>query len=497
MAETLRQHHQARPAPYDFTGGLRVPGARRTRGQPVQQAPLAQWYRLPLHHGTHRLRARVQAGDQVKRGDLLADGEVCLHAPTSGTIHGIFQGPALHPAATSVPTLHLQADGQDLQRRTEPPRLPTAPAERALALQQLLHHCGIVGLGGAGYPAWRKLSKALTQQQSGIHALIINAVESEPEICSDEALLRDDADGVIDGAARLCRLLGIGQCLVALAQDNHDGLNALQGALSRRPDGDPAFSLWLVGDKYPAGSERQLIQSLTGIQLTGSAHPTDIGYLCHNPGTLHAMQRALTQGRPLTARLLTITGPAVAEPWHGWVRIGHPLQALLTDLGIAWPQGCELLHGCSLTGWPLHPDAVVGKESYGLILRERPAPPTLPCIRCSACTDICPAGIDPQTMWQYSDPWHPDILDKAGLDDCLKCGACDLVCPSALPLTARFRWAQTERWQAREVDQRAALARQRYERHQQRLAAADAAARQRREARLERLGKRRPEDWLD
>jgi Na+-translocating ferredoxin:NAD+ oxidoreductase subunit C len=395
MADPLRFTR----APFDFDGGIAVQVSRRSRGGPLERLSMPREFRLPLHHRSARLDPLVKRGSIVLKGERIASGEVDLHAPTSGRIAEVRTLPAAHPAAIPVSTLVLVPDGDDRWHPSvRPPRHPPATVS---GLVDALRHAGVAGLGGAGFPTLTKLARASARNARPV--LVVNAVESEPDITSDEALLVHHADEVLAGVALLARPLGIERAIIALDPSNAPVRAGLRAAWCDRVaatvDGiDVAIECTEVPPRFPAGSERQLVQALGGVRLAHGQRPVDIGWLVHNPATLRALYRALAFGEPLIERVVTITGSAIAAPVHAWARIGHPIADAVAPY-LATSQPIDVLHGGAVTGWLVHPDAAIGKQTYGLHVQgAKHASPEAPCINCGRCEDACPERLPPQVL---------------------------------------------------------------------------------------------------
>ena len=316
---------------------------------------------------------------------------------------------------------------------------------------------GLSGLGGAVFPTGLKLAAAWRHH---MRLVIVNGVECEPYISCDDMLMRTAPRDVLSGALALVALTGAEGGIVAVEEDKPEALKALQGALVRL--GSPQqLTLAAVPAKYPAGGERQLIQALTGHEVPSLARPTDIGYLVQNVGTVAALFRYLETGRPVTSRVTTVTGGAIATPRNLEVRLGTRLADLVAACGGYTGTVARLIMGGSMMGMPLASDAVaVGRATNCIIAateRElRPKVDALPCIRCGNCSDVCPAYLMPQELNVAAEHREFGALETLGLFDCIECGCCDVVCPSLIPLTDTFRVAKRKLVQAMEPSARVA-----------------------------------------
>jgi electron transport complex protein RnfC len=246
--------------------------------------------------------------------------------------------------------------------------------------------------------------------------------------------------------------------VVAVEEDKPEALAALQHAL---PALDPRQQLVVVTvpTKYPAGGERQLIEALTGHEVPSLAKPTDIGYLCQNAGTAAALFRYLESGRPVTSRVITVTGGAVVTPRNLEVRLGTRIGDLVAACGGYKGPVAKLVMGGSMMGLALGSDqAAVGRATNCIIAAAehelRQSYDAVPCIRCGDCVDVCPAYLMPFEIFFAAKSNDSEALEELGLFDCIECGCCDVVCPSHIPLTESFRVGKRKFVQSMDHDTR-------------------------------------------
>ncbi len=460
-----------RPAAGDFWGGLTLSNPRCPSAQlPIMPAGLPDRLLFPLRQRNGlNAQARVALGDRVLRGSVLAGGSQPLdppiHASTSGRVTGIEH--ALLPLAAGLrgPCIVLEADGLD---EAAPP-LPPLTIDEASAADLLLRieAAGIIGLGGALFPTAAKLSGG------GINTLILNGVECEPTLSCDDRLLRERAAEVLQGAERLRRAFGIERVWVAVKADMTEAFDAIREALEGA--GFDRIAPVTVPNRYPAGGERQLIQSLTGREVPAGGRPTDIGVLCLNVATVGAIQVAAARGEPLISRIVTVGGQGVREPRNLEVRLGTPLRHLIHLCGGYVDPVDRLIIGGPMMGFSVATDAVPVTANVNALFVARPSEiparnPATPCIRCSECAKVCPAGLLPQELFWQTRPGNPTKLLAGGLMDCIECGCCDVVCPSRITLVGQFQQAKQVICREQQARGAADHARRRYEARQSRLA---------------------------
>jgi electron transport complex protein RnfC len=422
--------------------------------RPLEAAPLPAEIVLSLEGGlsARDLRPAVETGQRVLRGQPLVQGGGTLstwtHASTSGVVRSLETRPVAHPRRREALCAVIEVDGQD---EWWPGLVPPDPAQWQTPeqLATALSRAGISGLGGAVFPTGLKLAATWRR---GMRLVIVNGVECEPYISCDDMLMRTSPADVLAGALALVALTGAERGVVVVEEDKPQALKALQAT---RPllDTEHKLTVTTVPAKYPAGGERQLIEALTGNEVPSLARPTDIGYLCQNVGTVAALFRYLESGRPVTSRVTTVTGGAIASPRNLEVRLGTRIADLVAACGGYSGTAARLIMGGSMMGMTLASDLLaVGRATNCIIAatdRElRPNVEALACIRCGNCSEACPAFLMPQELNDAAERNQFAALETLSLFDCIECGCCDVVCPSLIPLTDTFRVAKRKVVQA-------------------------------------------------
>ena len=432
-------------APYAIFGGIATDAYKtrslRSRLMPV---PIPEKLVLPLSQnlGVDAI-AIVEAGDLVQKFQLLAEagepGSVALHAPTSGLVSSISNATVADEFGSQRLCIHLQSDGENRAIETVP-----EADYRALDHLQLLERierAGICGLGGAGFPSAQKLSLGM---KSGIDLLIINAVECEPFISADEALIRERGASVVVGAEILKSACLASNCIIVLQEDRADAIEALKKALE-----NSSIELMTLAAGYPVGGEKQIIQAVTGMEVPSHAYPASIGVLVFNAGTAYAVYKAIADGEPCVSRITTLTGAPLQTPKNFETLIGTSVSFLFDLCGIDTTRHTGTIVGGPLMGIQLPTlDVPVMKTSNCLIAMSAaefpPDEPELACIRCGFCAEACPARLLPQQLYAFSRAHDHEQNLAHGLFDCIECGACAYVCPSHIPLVQYYRSSKAE-----------------------------------------------------
>ncbi|WP_343530128.1 electron transport complex subunit RsxC [Yokenella regensburgei] len=462
---------------WDFDGGIHPPEMKtQSNGTPLRQIPLAQRFIMPLkqHIGAEG-ELCVSVGDTVLRGQPLTRGRgrmLPVHAPTSGKVVAIAPHSTAHPSALAELSIIIDADGED--RWAERDGWSDYQNKTREQLIERIHQFGVAGLGGAGFPTGSKLNGGGDK----IETLIINAAECEPYITADDRLMQDCAAQIIEGVRILAHILQPSEVLIGIEDNKPQAISMMRAVLAHHH----GISLRVIPTKYPSGGAKQLTQILTGKQVPHGGRSSDIGVLMQNVGTAYAVKRAVIDGEPLTERVVTLTGEAIAHPGNVWARLGTPVRHLLEQAGFCASSEQLVIMGGPLMGFTLPwLDVPVVKITNCLLAPSATemgeTAEEKGCIRCSACADACPADLLPQQLYWFSKGQQHDKATSHNLADCIECGACAWVCPSNIPLVQYFREEKAEIKAIADEEKRAAEAKIRFEARQARLER-DKAARQ-------------------
>ena len=257
---------------HNFPGGLLLEPHKEITDQKMSiLQPLPERVFLPLRQHIGRpAESVVKIGDKVLKGQIIArpDGHISvpIHASTSGKITDIDDYPIPHPTISKAPCIVLKPDGNDAWFDIQ----PTEEYDRTepVKLQGLIRDCGIVGLGGAGFPAHVKLMEGV---ENAVDTLIINGVECEPHITCDDRLIQEKASYVVSGARMIRHAVQARHCVIAVEDDMQLAYDTLAGLV------DDDLELVKVPTRYPAGGEKQLIKILTGKDVPSEGLPIHIG----------------------------------------------------------------------------------------------------------------------------------------------------------------------------------------------------------------------------
>jgi Na+-translocating ferredoxin:NAD+ oxidoreductase subunit C len=412
---------------YDFPGGLKFETYKKLTNSIVAiQHPLPERIILPLrqHIGIPSVPV-VKIGDHVLKGQLIANADgyvsIPLHASTSGKVIDINDYPVPHAGEHVATCIVIESDGDDKWFDIQPTEdyLSIDPRQ----LQQVIRSAGINGLGGAGFPSHVKLNEGV---ENIVDTLIINGVECEPYSTCDSRLIRHAVQAK--------------HCVIAVEEDMPRSYEALLKWI------DDDIELIRVPARYPAGGEKQLIKTLTGMDVPSGGLPIHIGIVMQNVATAASVYRAVTRGEPVISRYVTVTGKSVKTPRNLQVLLGTPVRDCLKACGYEHDENHRIIMGGPMMGIHIrNPDIPIIKTTNCILVNNiKPLLPEMPCIRCGDCHDVCPIKLMPQELYWHAKTDNFAETQKYHIFDCIECGCCSYVCPSKIPLVQYFRYAKTQ-----------------------------------------------------
>lgn len=460
---------------WDFHGGIHPPQQKElTSTKPIKQLALPKQLIIPLQqHIGREGDLLVNVGDCVLKGQPLTQSTnpmvVPIHAPTSGKISAIKHSVIAHPSGLSQLCVFLDVDGEDKWRKREVcPDLSTLSNDEIIAK---IADSGISGMGGAGFPTHIKVNS-----KPDINFLIINGVECEPYITSDDLLMMEQSNAIVDGIKILDKLLNPAFILIAVEDNKPKAIKALENATANIEK----IKVCAIPTKYPAGGEKQLIQILTGQEVASGSLPISNGIVMQNVATCFAINDAVRHDIPLISRVVTVTGQALSKPQNVWALLGTPVNFLLEQCAVQTEENIKqpVIMGGPMMGFSVASDIVpIIKTSNCILVPSKKEMPSafysqskeVECIRCGQCSDVCPSNLLPQELqWSAKANDHAQ-LTKLNLSDCIECGACAYVCPSQIPLVHYYRIAKAEIRQQQQLDLKAEKAKLRFEARKLRL----------------------------
>ena len=423
-------HHGVHPDPHK----------EQTVDHAVQRVPFVARYVMPLgQHIGVPAKPVVQPGQEVERGQLIAEPgafmSTALHSPVTGQVTAI--EPRRYIDGSYKPAVVISADPyatQQFQSR--------APLDwDAMSIDDFIRsvqQAGIVGMGGAAFPAHVKY--AIPEGQK-IKQVLINGAECEPYLTTDHRLMVERPKAVLRGAEIIRRKLGAVKATIGVEDNKPDAIRILGEQIKDEP-------IEVVGlpMKYPQGAEKMLIKATYGIEVAAGALPRDAGIVVNNVGTVVALADYLDTGMPLIERVVTVSGPGITYPANLLVPLGTPMREILRYCGGLKEETREVIMGGPMMGAPVASlDVPVLKGTSGVLAftaAETGRPREYPCIQCGRCLEACPYFLNPSRFARLAKARLYEEMKSLNVEDCVECGACTYACPSGIPIVQHIRTAK-------------------------------------------------------
>lgn len=382
----------------------------------------------------------VKVGDTVEVGQVVGDSEQPVSAPVHSSVSGTVTATTqiMLPGGRTTTALVIESDGEQRIHESVQPPVVSNYQEFIRAVRA----SGLVGLGGAGFPAHIKLSP---KNLDDIHTLIINAAECEPYITTDYRECMENSWDIVSGVQTVMEFLDLSKVIIAIEKNKPAAIEELSKIAASVTKPKHEVVVKPLPARYPQGAEKVLIQACTGRQVPAGGLPADVGCIVMNVTTIAVLSRFLKTGLPLVSKRLTVDGSAVANPQNLCVPIGTPIKDVLAFCGLNAPVS-KLLFGGPMMGMALMNDELpVLKQNNAIIAldeKEAVSAETTACIRCGKCVRACPMRLMPTSIEHAYAAKETDVLKKLSVMTCMECGCCSYSCPAHRPLVQTVRLAK-------------------------------------------------------
>lgn len=373
-------------------------------------------------------RVSVKVGDEVLVGSLVAEQDGVISSPVYASVSGKVTKIADMTMTNGAhqPCVVIASDGQ----MTPDPTIAPPTVNNREELIEAIRKSGIVGLGGAGFPTYVKFNA----DPSLVEALVINGAECEPYITSDTVTMVNRVDDIETALRAIKKFIGIPRVIIGIEKNKPKAIDAMR-ELAGRLEG---VEVKVLPSLYPQGGEKVLVYHTLGKIIPMGKLPLDVGCIVANVTTVATIGCYLKTGMPLVEKCVTVDGGAVAEPKNVIVPIGTSMADVFAFCGGFKHEPAKLLYGGPMMGIAVNdPSTPILKNTNAILAlkkKEAKLPKTTACIRCGACTNHCPFGLNPSELARAYEFKDAALLDELKVNLCMECGCCSFVCPANRPL---------------------------------------------------------------
>lgn len=421
-----------------FQGGIHpYDGKELSKDKPIKAVlPKGDLvYPLSQHIGAPA-KPIVAKGDHVLTGQKIAEAGGFVSAPIYATVSGTVKSIEPRRVVTGDNVMSIIIENDGLYEEVDYPAVKPLEEMTREEIIERIKEAGIVGMGGAGFPTFIKLSP---KEPEKIDYVIANCAECEPYLTSDYRRMIEEPEKLIKGLKVSLRLFENARGILAVEDNKSDCIEILKNLTKD----EPRISVKALKTKYPQGAERQIIYAATGRAINSTMLPADAGCVVNNVDTVVAIYHAVYEGKPLMNRIVTVTGDAVAEPRNFIVRIGTNYHELIEEAGGFKTEPVKIISGGPMMGFGIFDlDVPTTKTASALLCltqddvsRMEPSP----CINCGRCVEACPSRLVPSMLATYAEHYEEEqFLSHEGME-CVECGCCSFVCPAKRTLTQSIK----------------------------------------------------------
>lgn len=422
---------------FGFKGGVHPPENKiQTENQAIETLKASKMVYIPLlQHIGVPLTPCVEIGEKVLKGQKIGDSNGFLSVPVHSSVAGIVKKIEVMPFPLMGDVLTIAIENDETNEWIEVKKIENWKESSKEELLGVIREKGIVGLGGAAFPTHIKLNPP---SDTKIEALLLNGAECEPYLNSDNRVMVEEPEKVVEGIKIMQHILGVGLAVIGIEDNKLEAIEVMKKACE-----GTGIEVMPLKTMYPQGGEKSLIKAILNKEVPSGKLPSAVGVVVNNTTTAAAIYDAVVNGLPLIDKVVTVTGKAISEPKNLRVLIGTPINELLEYCGYDENEAEKIVMGGPMMGMAQFKlEVPVIKGTSGLLAltkSETNSCKPKACIGCGKCVDVCPMSLEPIMYARLAEFSQWEDMGRYHLMDCIECGSCSYICPANRPLTEAIK----------------------------------------------------------
>lgn len=429
-----------------FANGVKIPEYKElSEKKDLIVAKIPKTVTIPLtQHIGAPSKCLVKKNDEVKIGQLIGEAvgnfSCNIHSSVNGKVSSVID--IQTASGKNSKAVVIDTEGYDQEINYERKDVTNLTKEKIV---EAMKENGLVGMGGASFPAHIKYSP-----NKPIDTVIINGAECEPYVTCDDFILKTKPEVIVDALELLVQAVDAKKGIIAIEDNKPEAIENVKKALANKNSSKLEVATMVT--KYPQGDEKRIINAVLHREVPSGGLPMDVGVIVSNVSSANAVYEAVYYGKPLIERYMTVTGHGIKNPSNFLVRIGTSFEDMIEEAGGLTEDAGKVINGGPMMGiaQPNINQPVEKASNCILVLNkeESKAPITNPCIRCAKCVNVCPVGLMPLLIHKFSLKEKFDKAQDLHILDCIECGSCSYICPSKRPLVEAIRFGKRQIRQA-------------------------------------------------
>ena len=419
-----------------FSGGVHpTEGKDMSKDLPVRKVFPRDEVVIPcsMHIGAPA-KPVVEVGEHVLHGQLIAEASAFISANVHSSVSGTVKAIEERELVGGSKGLCIVIENDKKQDRFEYQTQPSPWTKDYI--REAVKDCGVVGMGGACFPTHVKITP---KDDNAIDHVIINACECEPYITADYRRMIENPEELVEGLKIMLTLFPNAKGYIAIEDNKRDCIELFEKLTAN----EELIEVVPMKTKYPQGSERHVIYAINKRKMNSSMLPADVGCIVDNVDTVYNIYQAVKYHKPLTSRIMTVSGDGFYQPCNLEVSLGMSYQDVIDEMDGMVEDAKKVIAGGPMMGQAMYNfDVPVTKGSSSLLAfmeDDYEKAPKTNCMNCGMCVKVCPQKLVCANLAKLADADNMEEFVKCYGMECIECGTCNYICPAKRNLTQSIK----------------------------------------------------------